>query len=217
MASTIKFGEAMRSDEGFVPEAVGEGLVLPIGKEEDGTQRYLSRLGLPYEDVFPFVPGNLERTLQTALANLNPIIKAPLELAAGEQFYSGKDLDQLYSQTGNPLIDQLLANSPLGRTARSIRTLVDPRKDLTAIATNLLSPARMTDVDLEKRRQIEGQEALDRLIGELPEARQMTRQFVPKKLLSQLEPQEIELLRLAAGLEAQKKKTAKEREKKKAS
>src|SRR5207249_4252241 len=53
VGSAIKGEEALRHDQGFVPDYIGEGLAVPLGKEEDGTQRFLSRFGvMPHEAAF---------------------------------------------------------------------------------------------------------------------------------------------------------------------
>src|SRR5207244_9530388 len=92
-AQVIKASTAAKQKEGFEPPYIGEGLGVPVGgRDETGTQRYLTSLGLPAEDAFPFVAGrglsgNVMRTLGDLPGEASPLLKAPIELATGTQFH----------------------------------------------------------------------------------------------------------------------------------
>lgn len=211
MAQAIRLTNALHQQQGFLPDYVGEGLAIPVGKEQNGTARYLGDLGLSFEDAFgdlAFGPKGGQRTLQNVLSNTNPMIKGILELAAGKQFYSGRNLEDLSRKglTGNQLLDQAIMNSPLSRAATSLRTLGDERKGPGARALNLLTPAKIHDVDLDKARQIGGRDLVAELLKGNPQVKSFERLYVPDAQVGNLAPEAFELLRLYNTLEAQRQK-----------
>jgi len=214
MASTIKAIASMRRDQGFVPEYIGEGLTIPVGQEDEtGKQRFLSNFGLPMEDVFGDIatgPSGATRTLQNILSETNPLIKAPLELAAGKQFFSGRELSDLYGSTGNQLLDQALYNSPLSRFITTGRTLIDERKGLLAKALNVLSPVKLTDVDLDKQRGIAARELIEQSLAGNPNIGSFQRLYVKPGDVASLSPEDLLLMRLYTTMEAQRDKAAKQ-------
>lgn len=207
----------LRSDpKQFVPDYLANDLSLPLGSEKDGTQRYLTRLGLPIEHALGLVstgPGGVGKTMEHVLGMLNPAIKGPLEYATGKQFYSGRDLADLYSQTGMPALDQLLANTPLSKATTTVRQLADPRKYegdwLTALGTqalNLGTGAKVSDVDLQKARD---KAVLDR-IKQVTQGHEGVSKFeslyVKPENVDKLTPEDVLLLRLNRSLEERMKK-----------
>lgn len=118
-----------------------------IGEAPEGTDRYLSGLGLMIEDLLSIGPG-VRGTGQEALSRLNPMIKGPMEYFTNQSFFQagpegGRPLDELDPMIGRILsnvtnqtepvqLPQLLevaaANSPFSRLLTTVRTLTDPRK-----------------------------------------------------------------------------------------
>lgn len=118
-----------------------------IGEAPEGTDRYLSGLGLMIEDLLSIGPG-VRGTGQEALSRLNPMIKGPMEYFTNQSFFQagpegGRPLDELDPMLGRILsnvtgqaepvqLPQLLevaaANSPFSRLLTTVRTLTDPRK-----------------------------------------------------------------------------------------
>jgi hypothetical protein len=170
--------KARGKKEGFIPEYLGDRIALPVGDEKDGTQRYLSSIGLPFEDIGQLAgsPG------QYLLGQLNPFAKAPLELLTNRQFHSGRELTDLRSRTGAPtLVENLAMNSPLARLFYTGGTLADIRKDPLAKATNLLSGVKLTDVDMEQARSQAGRRALESQLRQMPHVRQgRATLYIPK-------------------------------------
>lgn len=202
---------ALRADKNqFVPEYLGAGAAIPLGKEDNGTQRFLGHLGLPVEAAFEALKPSLSQSMLGVLGQANPLIKAPLEYATGKQFMSGRDLADLYPLTGNTLIDQGVMNSPLSRTYTVGRTLADERKGIGAKALNLLTGARITDVDMDKQRSILERETLaDALRGQQGVGRYET--FYPRPdEISKLTPEQIMMLRLQKTLDERAKQKGKE-------
>ena len=145
-----------------------------IGAAPEGTDRYLSGLGLMAEDLSSVGPG-VRGTGQEFLSRLNPMIKGPLEYFTNQSFFQagpegGRPLDEMDPLIGRTIanltgqkdpvkLPQILevaaANSPISRFLTTARTLTDPRKRSTmspiplpgaAAAINLLTGARVTDV-----------------------------------------------------------------------
>lgn len=193
----------------FVPEYLGGGLAVPVGQEENGQQRFVSNLGLPFEDAFRELgvghglTANVGRTLENLLGNTNPLIKGPLELATGKQFYTGRDLADLQGPTGNVLTDQVLMNSPISRALTTARTLGDERKGVLAKVANLASPVKVTDVDMEKQRQIAARTIIDDLLRGAPGVHQYQSLYVKPEDVPNLPPSELQLLQLSRTLEKQ--------------
>lgn len=171
--------------EGYTPEWLGGGVNVPIGEGEDGkTMRYLSGLGLPFEEAFDkyeFGPGGAQRTMENFASQLTPLLKVPIEAIAGKQLFSGRDLKDLYPfPTGNTTVDQLLYNSPAGRAITTARTLMDERKGPLTKAANLLTGLRFTDVDTEQARKQGARQAIYDLLSQSPNINDFDI-FSPKK------------------------------------
>lgn len=158
----LRAAGALRQQQGFLPGYLQGGVAAPVGGQTAGlddkglpttTQRYLTQTDVPVEAAVGWIdPRGLAQTAMRLLGQTNPIIKAPLELATNRQFYSGREMEDLYSRTGSPVLDQLLYNSPLAKATTTIGTLRDTRKDALALALNLGTGLKLSDVDLTGRR-----------------------------------------------------------------
>jgi hypothetical protein len=206
-AQAIRLGDVGRQTTGFLPPYLGGGLAIPVGDEDpSGVRRYLTRVDLPFEtplEMLSFGPGAGQRMMMKVLGQTNPLFKGPLEYASNRQFYTGRELDDLYSPTGYTALDQLLQNSPLANVARHIRTLKDPRKwaDPSALVTNLLTGVRQSDVDVAAQRLRYGPQAVRELLKGNPNVRTFEDIGVKNENLRNLTPQELTLLRLYKSLE----------------
>lgn len=202
----------LKGDTSFMPEAVAEGLAIPIGERgDDGTQRFLNRLGLPIDDAFHFLAGGanpLQRSLQKMAGDLNPMIKMPLEIMSGKQFFSGRDLGDLRSDTGNPLLDNLISNSPASSVASVLRTALDPRKGMSGVATNLFSPAKIMDVDMPKQEAIAVRKFVEDYLSASPRIREFSNFTVPRGAEGMLTGEEMLVMRLWKTLEEQRRQQA---------
>jgi hypothetical protein len=207
-------------DAGFMPEYLGGGLGLPLGEEKEGTRRYLTKLDTPVEAAFDWIgmrpeigKGSLGITTDTgmrALGMLNPLLKLPLELATQKQFFTGRDLDTLYSRTGLPTwMEQIIMNSPASRLFTTGGQFFDPRKDLQAMLINTLTGARVSDIDVEKWREIEGRQKIKEMLRGRPGVGVFEKLY-PRDI-EQLTPEDIELLRLDRILGEHAKRRAMER------
>ncbi len=231
-AQTIRGANLSRQNEGFVPSWVGQGLAIPVGKNVDGTQRYLTGIDLPFEPVLGLLrPGlgvgdTLTKTGQGLLGNVNPYLKGPLELLANRQFYTGRELTELDSRLGRiaqatsgaeqppdvpVLLDQILMNSPLSRVATTLGTLADPRKDALATGTNIFTGARLSDVNTDKAQFYAAREALEQLLKDAPQVRSFENLYVPQSALATLAPEHQRLYALYRGVQKESQTRAKQR------
>lgn len=209
VGQSIRGAGALRQNQGFMPDQISEGLAVPLGgQDEQGNRRYLTNLGLPFEDAFPIAggPNGLQRTGEKLLGQTNPIIKGPLEYFTGRQFHTGRDLNDLYSRTltGNTAIDQLVSNSPLGRPLNLASTVADyQRKGLSGIAANVLGPGRVTDVNVPRAEQSQARQYIEQALAGNPAIGNFSQMYVRPGQETALSPQDVMLMRLYRALEQQ--------------
>jgi len=199
LATGIKVaGEARGQQGGFLPDYLQDTLAVPLGgRDEEGNQRFLNRSGLPFEDLPGYLSGS-----QT-LSMLNPMfLKYPIETLTGRQLESGRRLSDMYSMTGQPALDELLANSPVSRAVSTLRTGVDERKTLLDKAVNMLSGVHLSDIDMEKAKSIAVRDYLEQAM-QGPHFRQNVNVNARPEELANLTPYEINLLRLQATRNAE--------------
>lgn len=169
IAQTVRGTQAAGEGE-YIPEYLRGGVAIPLGTEKEGQRQFLSSFGLPIEDVFSrvqFGPHGFRRTVEELASEMNPLLKAPAELFTGRQFFSGRELRDLYPfPTGNYVMDQAIANLPFSQIAGIGRTLLDERKGPLSVASNLLSGVKLTDVDVNKMRQADARQLVDDLLDQ---------------------------------------------------
>lgn len=177
MGLTVHGSRLASSDDPRTPEWLGDTLAIenPLGSTEEGGRSYVTGFGLPYEPTLAFFGGGLRGAGREALAQLNPIVKAPLEWSTGQSFFqtgpsgAGRPLDELNPPIGqtlanlarvtgrdpaNPvdlpdIVEFAAANSPASRYITTARQITDPRKHPLSLAANLATGARVTDVSPE--------------------------------------------------------------------
>jgi hypothetical protein len=224
-AAAIRAAGAMRG-QGFMPDEIAQSLAMPLGKtDEKGNQRYLTGLGLPFEDAFNFLQGgrrpeqNIAASAQEMLSQLNPMAKLPLELATGTQLRTGRQLADLYEPTGflpkNTLADEVLMNSPVSRfftTGR--RMFFDPRKDWLDALMTISSPLKKTDVDMPTRQAIMEREYITDMLRGQPGVRTFERPVVQPTMenLQQITPETALYMRALARLEKEGREEAKRKQ-----
>lgn len=81
----------------FMPEGARNRAAIPVGADDQGRPRLLSGLGTPFEaaaDALSVLPrptgGFLDAARKTIGGGLTPLVKAPLEAAAGVNFFTGQ-------------------------------------------------------------------------------------------------------------------------------
>ncbi len=194
-----KTGQAIRfanelsgNEQGYRPDYLGQGIAAPLGQEDPATghRQFLSSGGLSIEDL-----GNYTRA-GNVMGLLNPLIKAPLELITGRNFYTGRDLTGTVPHTGSAEGDELLSASPLGRVFSTGRMLLDERGAPLTKAVNLLTGIRTTDVDMNKARAQAIRELAERELLGQEGVGKFEKVFVRPEALALLSPRELAIYRL---------------------
>lgn len=198
----------------YIPEYMQGGVAIKMGDEQNGTQRFLSSLGLPFEEAFGRIKmnGGLPDVSKTALSymgTLNPLLKGPMEQIFDRQFHTGRQLSDLRptgvgslfgaldEDSAQPLA-QFLANTPATRVISTIDKLIDERKGAVPKAMNLLSGFKIADVNMDKMRAIDAREVLTDLLRKNPDISSFTNFYVKPENLPKLSEYELNLLRLFA-------------------
>jgi hypothetical protein len=135
---------------------------------------------------------------------LGPRIGRPNQLLHGSWFAA-----DLYPRTGSSIADQIIMNSPLSRALTTYGQLTDPRKDLPAKAINLGTGAKLSDIDLERQRDLAARDLIaDELRGQQGVGR-FERFYARPEMQDQLTPENVAMLRWQQALDQKAKEQAK--------
>ena len=171
----------------------------------EGTRTFFTGLDLPVDVVAQYMSdpfGNKPfRGFESLLGSLNPVFKMPLEMGTERQFFGHRNLDDLYSPTGNRLLDQALMNSPLSRLIGMGKTLFDERKDPLTKALNLTLGGRFTDVDTEKWANLRAKELIKERLTGTSGIGTFEKVYARPDKIQDLTRDQIELLRLQRNME----------------
>lgn len=174
IAQSIKTPARQRSDLAIAPDYVSETMALPAGTLPDGSQRYVTGFGMPWEDPLSFLGGGVRGGLLEGASRMNPLTKAPIEWMTNQTLFQkgpagGRPLEDLDPTLGRiisnikqavtgeetphakPLLGSqalefAVANSPLTRFATTARQMTDQRKLGLGGAVNLLTGMRVSDI-----------------------------------------------------------------------
>jgi hypothetical protein len=118
LAQTLRAVNRSRDDDELTPDWVKETASVDINgmpflgqPKEGGAKRYITGLGLPFEDPLQFASPSPQNIGLEALSRLNPLVKGPLEWATGQSFFQkggptgGRSLEDL-----DPALGRTLAN-----------------------------------------------------------------------------------------------------------
>lgn len=224
LAGPIRAATGLRDEETFAPPYLAENVAIPIPGAPEGSMRYLSSLGLPFEDetfraLGSLAKGDMGRFWGSLLSGLTPAIKYPVEVATDTQLHTGRRLSDLQPSGAGTLLSgfnedlagplsQLLAASPAGRTVSTIDKITDERKGLLEKVTNLLTGAKVTDVDVAKQKEIASRDIIQDLLKGRPGFRQFEKLYVQPEKLPMLGEAEFALYQLYKSLEAKAQKEA---------
>lgn len=229
LAQTLRTINRSREEEELVPDWIKETASIPLGQAEDGTKRYITGLGLPFEDPIQFATPTFQNILLEGASRLNPAIKGPLEYMTGQSFFQKggphggrplEDLDPVLGRTlanigeltglrqskapvrypGSDLVEHVLSNSPVSPFLTKARTLTDPRKSVPTRLSNILTGVKQTDVSPASQDR-ELRRRVQRIEKALG-AKTFTETYLPKDVLAELSPVEAQQ---AAQLSALKK------------
>lgn len=180
LAQTFRALNNSRANDEIVPDYVQDTSGIRIGENvpfvgpgQGGPARYLTGLGLMYEDLGGLIGSGPTATARELATNLGPVAKFPIEWVTGKSLFQKGPEGPVDIADQDPLLGRLLANlpgvrrdepvptpqllelalanSPLARTLSSARTLSDPRKNWGTAGLNLMTGLKFTDVP-EKRR-----------------------------------------------------------------
>jgi hypothetical protein len=231
------------SENRFTPEYLRQSAAIPIdpsfpllGVDTPGISRVLTNIDLPHEGLLNlFTPGTgntltgrlidtLTKTGQNILGQTNPLLKAPLELATNRQFYSGRQLSDLYSLAeqydlpGGRLLDQIVFNAPGGsRVVGAARQLMDqrigPQERAAKFLFNALTGMKVQDVDQERTARLAARTTLNQLLDQAKGMSTYENLFIKPEELAKLSPQEKRQYLLYRILQSEAAKKARERKK----
>ena len=125
LAQTIRATRNMSGADAATPEEIASNTSIPIATLPDGSDRYLTGLGLPHEQPLSYFgnPWNIGKTVRRAglegLSQLTPLVKGPLEWATNQSFFQGGP------SGGTPLED---LDPTLGRLASNVKELATGEK-----------------------------------------------------------------------------------------
>jgi hypothetical protein len=227
------------SEDSFVPEDLRKTTAIQLPGEygRDGNlQRYLTKIDLPWRGLVDLVSPSLgntplesaSKTIQSTAMNLagqlNPLVKAPLEMLMNRQMYSGRELSDLYSMLEQDLgpmgrpIEQLIVNAPGGskligmlRTARDQR--MTPLGRAGKIAFNTFSGFGVTDRDPDKARDQAARQMLTELLETVPGVRTYENLTVPEADLREMPKDQRDLYLLYKIIQSEAAKRGRERKK----
>lgn len=164
-----------RSNGSYVPKYLAESFSVRLPGGTDKDAQFYSQSGLlPAEEAFNRLsfkddgfPINAKRTAEKFMAMTNPVIQGPMEWLSGRQFWSGRNLDDLYqSPTSDQDVNLALSKLPTQRLTGTIGGLLDSRKSIPLRAFNaVVGGAKVTDVNVAKQRALELRDILEQ---ELP-------------------------------------------------
>lgn len=216
MSQTIQGLARAHKDEDLSPEYISETASIPMANLADGSKRFMTGIGLGFEDPAQFAVPSVKSASLEAISRVNPLIRAPLEYAFGQStFQKGprggrelEDLDPLLGRTlanignitglrdskspvkypGSEIIEHALSNSPLGGVGTAIRTITDPRKGPGSKTVNLLSGLRLTDVSpASQDRELQRRiQQVERSLG----AKSFNTTYLPQDVKDEMSPQE---------------------------
>jgi hypothetical protein len=231
------------SEDRFTPEYLRQSAAIPLdgdipflGLDTPGVTRFLTNIDLPYEGLINlFTPGvsntlvgqagdAFMRTGQNLLGQTNPLLKAPLEWFTNRQFYSGRQLSDLYSMLEQSLgpagrgIEQLLYNAPGGsRIAGVFRQIMDDRIDPSEKAAkflfNTLTGLKLQDVDQERTVRLAARTTLNDLLDQAKGMQTYENIFIKPEDLEKLPEAEKRQYLLYRVLQSQASREARERKK----
>lgn len=211
-AWSIRAANRAQSDAEAMPEHIRRGIAIPLGKGAEGQDRYLSGLGLAWEDslgLLSFAHGDVKTTASSAYSKLRPEIQAVGELAFGRSAFFDREFNDLDPQLGRlrdnllgkeqkglaePLagsqsLEFLVGKSPFARVPSTLNNVFDSRKNPLEKLVGQTTGIRVSDVNQEAAERIRINQAAEQL-KELG-AREMTMSYIPDWKKARMTPEEI--------------------------
>ena len=233
------------SDQSFTPEYLRQSASLPLPSglagiglpEGSPLKRFVTNIDLPYESTMNlFSPGvgnsvttiaadSAKKTALNLLGQLNPLLKVPLESATNRQFYSGRQLSDLYSMLEQHIgpvgrgLEQVTSGLPGGsRLLGTYRQITDsrlsPADRASKLAVNTLLGIKLQDVDQERTKRLAARDMLNQLLETVPGVRKFENISVPPEVQEMMSPEQKKQYLLYRILQGEAAKRAREKKKK---
>jgi RNA polymerase sigma factor (sigma-70 family) len=231
-AWAIRAANRAQKPDALAPDHIKRSVAIPWGTTESGANRYLSGLGLPFEDPLQFagvLRGDVRGLAGEVIGRVRPELQALAEQATGRSLFFDKELDDMDPPIGRILsnvkhavtgveprglaepfpskgIEWAVGKSPASRYISTLMKATDQRKSLPYKLANTASGLKFTDVEPEAQERI----AIDQMSNYLKQGfggREFARTYVPdwaKERLSQEKLRELESVQ-AFIAEVQKK------------
>jgi hypothetical protein len=230
-------------EDNFTPEYLRQSAAIPLptgglfGLDPDSNlKRYLTNIDLPFESVINLITPGVGNTLFEQLGNTaqktalnilgqtNPLIKGPLEAITNRQFYSGRQLSDLYSvleqSFGAPgrTAEQIAVNLPGGsRALGTYRQLTDDRLDpsekWSKFLVNALTGLKFQDVDQERTKRLAARDMLNQLLETTPGVRTYENITVPEDVLVKMPEEQRRMYLLYKIIQSEAAKRGRDRKK----
>lgn len=232
------------TEDRHTPEYLRQSAAIPLpsntplfGLDTPGVTRFLTNVDLPHEGLINlFTPGtgntlgtriqnSAIKTGQNMLGMTSPAFKGPLEYFTDRQFFSGRQLSDLYSMAekygipGGRVVDQVASNLPGGSRIMGVaRQLLDDRisfpERAAKLGVNTFTGLKLQDVDQDRTVRLAARSALNELLKQTSGIGTYENIFIKPEALEKLSPQEQRQFLLYRILQSQAAR--KSREKKKA-
>lgn len=235
------------SEDFFTPEYLRQSASIPVPKDlpfvglssNPNLQRFLTNIDLPYESLINlFTPGvgntlfdkissGAQKSFLNVLGQTNPLFKGPAELITNRQFFSGRQLSDLYSMLEQPLgspgrvLEQVGSNLPGGsRVLGTVRQLMDdrltPAEKLSKLAVNTLTGLKFQDVDQERTKRLAARDMLNQLLETTPGVKSYENISVPDDVIRQMPEEQRRMYLLYRIVQSEAAKRARDKKRQEA-
>lgn len=166
-----KLGQTVRAtrhsqgdSEGYVPFEYQDTTAIGLGKEADGSIKYLTSLGLMHEDAVKYagnmIQGDVRGLLQKAISSVNPVAKWATEYSTNTSLFSQGPMGGRRLNEMDPTIGRIATNLGLQELAPSGRARPVGTELLESIAaasplSRILSSAKMLSTPVNRSGAIE--------------------------------------------------------------
>jgi hypothetical protein len=230
ITSLIKVANSGRQDDSFVPSYVSSGAAVPLPGADPGQQRFLASFGLSIEDemvgaLAALGAGSPREAIRRAASSSNPLIKTIYEMSTGTQLFSGRKLEDLkpsglMSAIGVPddvskFISQAVQATPASRVFSTADRLAEAdKKGLLTNFLNLLTGARVVDVDQATATSIAARQAIEKMLNKSPYYRtkpQIVMESQYKGMEDQIPPEMLQLMKAYRAMQEKARIAVKEK------
>jgi len=212
ITSLIRGVGSIRQDEN-IPNYVSQGSAIPIPGAEDGSQRYISGMSLPFDDeimgaVISAASGRFGEAGRRALTAADPLTKLLTTIGTGRQIFSGRSLEDatpgpitslggLLPNYQANVLSEVLSASPLGRVMSTANSTVNGR-DVNPLV-RLLTGIKTTDVDKTQAKNLAARDAVESLLKSTGQVG-VSENLYPKDQYRDVANQSPELQRLLSAM-----------------